>query len=261
MKKDKIINLLFQIARLLCFLGLAFWLVYFVKDIWSDFHAKKTSERVYTERSHFYEHPAITICFDPLVNPNALNKYNMTVTEFLDHNKNYNISPNASSSLPMSKFVQDVGYKFDRDFNISFGFWNKSRILKVKLNGRRIPLNMTRIMKVKEIITIANGLCYIISIDRSIRSPLLIPNRFDLKFEDKIKQEDLPHLEIFLTSKHNAYGAAIYQFYEGDRFHMKISPTDRMGTRISVKKQVTKQLPETSNCSTNSNLYACWGMK
>ena len=43
-------------------------LIYFVKDIWDDYKSKKTNDRMYSETMEYYEHPTITICFEPGIN-------------------------------------------------------------------------------------------------------------------------------------------------------------------------------------------------
>ena len=89
METKRVLYILFEVLSWLSLLVLVIWFLYFVRDIWSDFQDRKTNDRVYSNRSNTFEHPTITICFEPQVNTTKLKEYNMTLDDFSKIEENY----------------------------------------------------------------------------------------------------------------------------------------------------------------------------
>ena len=94
---------------------LSIGLTYFVRDIWNNFQERKTNDRVYTERKNYFNHPTISICFEPQVNETTLTKYNKTIRD-IDH-----ISSKLNLEVPPATFAEEVSFRLGRDFTIMLG--------------------------------------------------------------------------------------------------------------------------------------------
>ena len=73
----------FEFLSWFSFIVSSIFLGYFVKDIWNDYKSGKTNDRIYSETRQFYEHPTVSICFEPEINNMKLQKYNITSMENL----------------------------------------------------------------------------------------------------------------------------------------------------------------------------------
>ena len=92
---------------------LSIGLAFFVRDIWIDFQEGKTNDRVYSKRLNYFEHPAITICFSPLVNLQKLQTYNKTISDLNFYDKSTSEFPISPQSLS-----DEISYVIGRDFTI-----------------------------------------------------------------------------------------------------------------------------------------------
>ena len=112
----KLIYYCFEVLSLLSFIVSSVFLAYFVRDIWNDYKSGKTNDRIYSETREYYEHPTITICFEPELNTLKLQKYNITSIEDLYLGINQNI--------PVISLVHNLRYKIGRDFIIIWRYYD-----------------------------------------------------------------------------------------------------------------------------------------
>ena len=86
--------------------GLVIALVFFVRDILTDYASHKTTERIYTEKVTRFDLPAILVCFEPPYNTSALEKYNLSYSDVTNYSENL-------SSIEKSwlSFKRDIMFK------------------------------------------------------------------------------------------------------------------------------------------------------
>ena len=231
------------IALLITSIGLA----YFVKDIWNDFAAEKTNDRVFSERQDVYEHPAISICFEPEVNETTLQKYNMITTDL-----SIDKMINKTLLVPLLTLAEEISFKIGRDFHIEFLYVEalKSTIMTINETGKYDSL------QVEELPLFHYGKCTIIYINDEIKTPTQMYNQFNLKFRSSTV-ENLPLVKIFFTSKNNSYGPVWFQWMEGKQFALAIDPRQEFEYYVNLRLQIQTQLQETSNCSSSITYYTC----
>ena len=68
MEAKKLVNYFIDVIYWISLLIASLSLIYFVKDIFDDYKSRKTNDRMYSETMEYYEHPTITICFEPGIN-------------------------------------------------------------------------------------------------------------------------------------------------------------------------------------------------
>ena len=61
----------------------------YVKDVWQKYQSKDTSIKVDKKSLRFMKNPTITLCFDPIIKPSTLKKYNFIMGK-------YNSKPNTN---------------------------------------------------------------------------------------------------------------------------------------------------------------------
>ena len=244
---------------------LSIGLTYFVRDIWNNFQERKTNDRVYTERKNYFNHPTISICFEPQVNETTLTKYNKTIRD-IDH-----ISSKLNLEVPPATFAEEVSFRLGRDFTIRLGLSghesnhdyiifeiNAKDDFHVKTidNGSEFPY----LIEVQELPLVYYGECTVVKISEKIRGSIKITNQIEMKFKS-IDKLELPSVTFFFTSEENSHGAFWFQWMEGEVFSINIDPQDDKIHSVSLKKQIRKKLTETSYCSLDLNYYSCLSMK
>ena len=226
-----------EVFSWLSFLGLSIGLGSFVKEIWNDFVSKRTNDRVYSQENEFYEHPTITICFDPQIKPSALKKYNASVKDILNLNEKWN----DISVTNVSEFVSDIGYKYGSDFEIH----HKST------QGSQTDLDFN----IEKFINYFHGTCFIVHVDGNQLIPIRKYILLSLKFN--ITEEDLPKVKIFFSSKNNSHAILWQQWMEGERFGFAINLKEELYYMVNLRKEIKIHLKETSNCSETTGFYNC----
>ena len=254
-----------------CLFLLSIGLGLFVQDIWNDYKAGKTNDRVYTERKNYFNHPTITICFEPQVNETTLLKYNKTVEDIAAYSSKLNLE------IPVLTLAEEISFKLGRDFTIGLlisGHESKHGYLGVQINdkndiiGQKIngtysvtPLpKISNLIQVEELPLIMYGECTVLKISPKIRGSIQLVNNINLKFKN-IEAKNLPSISLFFTSDKNSHGAVWYQWMEGEVFAVNIAPQDDKSHSVSLKQQTRMRLPEISYCSLDLNYYECLNMK
>ena len=242
---------------------LSIGLTYFVRDIWNNFEARKTNDRVYTERKNYFNHPTISICFEPQVNETSLMKYNKTIRDI--HHRKLNLE------VPPATFAEEVSFKLGRDFTIGLGLSghesnhgylfleiNAKDDYNVKTfdNGSEFPY----LIEVEELPLVYYGECTVLKISDKIRGSIKLTNQIDVKFKST-EERKLPTVTFFFTSEENSHGSFWFQWMEGEVFAININPQDDKIHSVSLKQQIRKKLTETSYCSLDLNYYSCISTK
>ena len=240
----------------LSFLVASIFLGYFVKDIWNDYQSGKTNDRIYSESRQNYEHPTISLCFEPEIKTAKLQDYNITVKDFhsikdLDSNKDANFSV-----LP---FVHDVRYKIGRDFTLLWNYYNGRNTDYHSIKSIDDLQQKLGKVIVKELPLWDYGQCTVIQINETIQTPLRRYNILQIELKDQ-NTGNTPLMKVFFTSKENFYGAAILQWMDGERFALEIDPKLPSKHYVNLKLAKRIQLKEVSNCS-DVGFYKCFARR
>ena len=160
MKLKKVLHHTLKLSSWIALLITCIGLAYFVKDIWKDFATEKTNDRVFSERQDAYEHPAISICFEPEVNQTTLLKYNLTTTDL-----SFYKMVNKTLSVPLLTLAEDISFKIGRDFHIEFWHFEalKSTMLTINETGKHDSL------QVQELPLVFYGKCTMIYFNDKIK--------------------------------------------------------------------------------------------
>ena len=251
----------------LCLFLLTIGLGLFVQDIWNDYQEGKTNDRVYTKRTNYYNHPIISICFEPQVNETTLLKYNKTIEDL-----NYFTNSKLNLEIPPATFADDVSFKLGRDFTVGLdisGHESNHDYLTVDINGKFDYTVMTmdgkvtpfpKLIQVEELPLFMYGLCTILKISPMIRGSIQLQNNIHLKFKTA-NVNNLPLVNFFFTSEENSHGAFWNQWMEGEVFAINIDPQNDKTHSVSLKQQVRKKLQKISYCSLDLNYYQCLNKK
>ena len=70
MTSKRLFYLAIELLSWLSLLMLSMGLIFFVREIWNDFQAGKTNDRVYSESWGHFQHPTMAICFEPQIDEN-----------------------------------------------------------------------------------------------------------------------------------------------------------------------------------------------
>ena len=250
MKGKKQLYYFIEALSWICLIGNFIGLGYFVKDIWSDYSSRKTNDRVFSKRINSYNHPYITICFEPQVNISELKKYNKTVAE-LSHWK-FGI-PLMNLSVPVHTLIDEIRFKVGRDFTLDFVLsGHQSNLGYVQTNSSE----ETSSVELEELPMIMYGTCTIIKVSSKIKGAMQMNNAIELKFKSE-DRDSLPLINVFFTSDKNIHGAFWQQWMEGEIFALTIDPIQNLDYSVKLKQRIVKKLPETSHCSLDVGYYKC----
>ena len=251
MEAKKLVNYFIDVIYWISLLIASLSLIYFVKDIFDDYKSRKTNDRMYSETIEYYEHPTVTICFEPGINITKLKEYNLTIDD-------YRLLKNGELDvpIPLPSLVNDISFNIIRDFIIEWQFHNFTKESYVSIhNGKQIKKN-AHFLSITEFPLYIYGKCFIFNISQEIKTPVQMYNILTLR----LKSEDyrkLPIVKAFFTSKENAYGASMLQWMEGERFALTINPREMSTHYANLRLRIRKKLEEKSNCSSDVSYYKC----
>ena len=255
MKVDKkLIYYSFEVMSWLSFIVSSIFLGYFVRDIWNDYKSGKTNDRIYSETRQYYNHPAITVCFEPELNINKLKKYNATdISDFY-----FGINKKVDQDIPVIPLIDEIRYKIGRDFTLTWLYYDTNGTSTKHTIETSTPLQgKSNSVIVKELPLYNYGICTVIQLNESIKTPKGLYNSVQILVKNGTK-ENIPYIKIFFTSKDNFYGASLLQWMNGERFSLDIDPHQQKSPYfINLRLAIRKQLKTASNCSTDVGYYKC----
>ena len=251
MEWKRYMNIFLEIFSWILFIILLISLVWFVKEVWNNYVAKKTNDRVYTMKKTEFEHPTITLCFEPQVNASALRKYNLSLNDILNAKRN----PNLNVPKPFINFVNEIGFRIGQNVELNLQLANR--------NGKNIEIafseensyNSSKYVKLQEIIGIYHGICTVVYINEDIKAPVQGFSQIDLKF--KGPSDDLPMIKLHFTSANNSHGAFWQRWLEGENSEILINPSEDSRYYLNLRQEYHFQYQETSGCSQNIGYYEC----
>ena len=243
---------LLELLSWITLLSLSIGLFFFVKEVWNSFISKDTNDRVYSIQQRYFQHPTITICFEPQLNETALKKYNIEIEEILNHYPNENLN----MSVPLKDFVDDVGYKVGRDFKLDFTLTTKDgRYDKISIDHESYGKDFNKV-QTEELIGLFYGTCTILKINEELKSPAQTYSGLTFNFNGT-DEDDLPIIKIIFTSKNNSYGSFYQQWMEGEKYEIVINPLDRSRHIVNLRQENRLQFNGKSNCSNQVSFYEC----
>ena len=252
MEKKRLLGYTIQIISWALFFITTICLGYFVKDIWNDFNSRKTNDRVYSESRQEYEHPIISICFEPEIKTYKLQDYNITVEDF--HFIKDMVSKN-DANFSILPFVNDVRYKIGRDFTLSWSYYNGNKMdFRMIRSPDDIQQKLGKVI-VKELPLWDYGQCTVVQLNDTIKTSLRRYNKLQIELKNQ-SIGNPPSMKVFFTSKENFYGAAISQWMDGEKFALEIDPKNPSKHYVNLKLIKRIQLKEVSNCS-HVGFYRC----
>ena len=251
MELKKCLKYTLELYSWLSFIALSIGLIYFVKEVWNNYISKKTNDRIYTIKKTEFEHPTVTICFEPQINAMALQKYNLSLNDILNRYR----KPNLAIPSPVMNFVKEIGFRIGQNVELNLQLANR--------NGESIKVNFqdqnshesSKYVKLQEIIGIYHGICTVVYVSENIRTPVQDFSKIDLKF--KSSGEVLPLIKFHFTSANNSQGAFWTRWLEGEGYEILINPSEDSRYFVNLRQEYHLQYHETSGCSQNIGYYEC----
>ena len=246
------IEVLTWVSLLMLSIGLGL----FVKDIWNDFQAGKTNDRVYSESIDYFRHPTIAICFEPQINETKLKEqYNKTIDDINVENSSEGMK---DMTVPVQTLLDEVRFKLGRDFSLYLvlsGHESNDDYKYISINNTSI-LDKISIVLVEEIPSIHYGTCTILRISEKLKGSIKLVNFVRIHFQSEDENE-LPLVNFFFTSEKNIFGAIMRQWMEGEVYALAIDPKLKLDYAVNLRPQRKKRLKETSYCSSDLDYYKC----
>ena len=238
------------------FFALSIGLGLFVKDIWYDYGAGKTNDRVYSESVYYFRHPTISICFESQLNETTLmEKFNKTIA---DLNIDSHGMGMVGLNVPVKTLLDEVNFKLGRDFTLFLmlsGHESNHDYIFAEFNTMKDAEEM-QILKVEYLPTLSYGTCTIIKVSEKVRGSIQLMNVLKITFKSD-DENQLPLVNVFFTSEENFHGAAWRQWIEGDVYALTIDPKLNLDSNVNLKQQIRRRLKNSSNCNPHIGFYNC----
>ena len=256
MKGKRSLHSAIEVLSWFSFFALSIGLGLFVKDIWHDYRAGKTNDRVYSESVDYFRHPTISICFEPQLNETTLmEKYNKTITDLNIDSQSMGI---LDLNVPVSTLLDEVNFKLGRDFTLFLmfsGHESNNDYIFAYINTMKDAEEM-QILKVEYLSTLSYGTCTVIKVSDKVKGSIQLMNGLKLTFKSKDVNK-LPLVNVFFTSEENFHGAAWRQWIEGDVYALTIDPKQNLDSTVNLKQQIRRRLKDSSNCHQDGGFYNC----
>ena len=238
---------------------LSIGLTFFVRDIWNDFQAGKTNDRVYSESRSYFQHPIIAICFEPQLDETLLKlRYNKTLKDLSIDNfessmKDVNVS--------VKTLLDEVSYKLGKDFSLHLMLSNHEsnhhNYILAFVNNQNDIEQHKDLFQVEEMPTEHYGTCRVIKLSDKVKGSIKLKNEIVVIFKTEDVNE-LPLANIFFTSEENFHGAALHQWAEGEVYALVIDPIQKLDYAVNLKQQIRKRLLDKSYCNSDRGYYKCF---
>ena len=171
---------------------------FFMIDVLEKYTSKDSSFKPYTEPRSML--PTIVICFKPHVKQSSLNNFNITQEQLF-----YNEFPREMENTSWTEFYQAAYYQLDKDYYLNFGEHDLLEGLNEIEKGKDIKVEVLR--------TIWTGTCSKIHFRYFEMDNFM---KFGVSFDESLGHEDLPQVDVYLTSEANSNGIKGYSWNFGD---------------------------------------------
>ena len=243
--RKEIFEKFFKIFEWLLTFGLLFLTFVFIKDVWIKFKSCSTSFSQSTKPLNFMKNLTTVICFDPALKPSVLNDFNTTMVEVQSTFQN---PPNIS--MPWSEFYEKAAYKIAQDYTIAFSL-DDDLEHELVINGTE-KSEYSDLISWEEIYTLWSGICFKMTMKSEIHQNMKIS--MHINFKNNLKIEDIPKVEIYLTSEPNPYGIIDLEWSQGDEFGIEVNPNSKLYYYADLKIQQTVKL---KNCVDSQSTISC----
>ena len=247
--RKKVFEKIFKTLEWLLTFGLLFLTFVFIKDVWMKFKSSSTSFTQSTKSLNLMKNLSTVICFDPALKPSVLNDFNTTMTEVQSTFQN---PPNIS--IPWSEFYEKAAYKIAQDYQIAFSLDDdlEHELVIGNTDDSDEDSEYSDVISWQEIYTLWSGVCFKMTMKTKIRKNMKIS--MHINFKDSLKIEDIPKVEIYLTSEPNAYGIIDLEWSEGDEFGFEINPSSKLYYYADLRIEQTVKL---KNCVDRQSTITC----
>ena len=230
----KVLKLFLIILEWSIFGGLMIGVGFFVQEVWNDYKSQVTTVKQYSEKWEKIIPPTMTFCFNPPVKPSVLEKYNISLPEFLGYR-----SFESNISL-----LEEGFYQIGRDFNVK----RLEKTLNVEDNDEK--------ESIKQIYTFWNGFCY--QFTSKVKVEKLEYFSIDVIMNNVSRIGQLPKVDFYLTSEENSHGIIIDQWNDGGQpLHQETNFNGEIDYCPYLHLLVHKRLPKVSNCSEIAHPLVC----
>ena len=236
---------LFKCLEWLLTVGLLFLTFVFIKDVWIKFKSSSTSFSQSTKPLNFMKNLTTVICFDPALKPSVLNDFNTTMVEVQSTFQN---PPNIS--IPWSEFYEKAAYKIAQDYTIAFSL-DDDLEHELVIDGTE-KSEHSDVISWEKIYTLWSGICVKMTMNSEIRQNMKIS--MHINFKESLKIEDIPKVEIYLTSEPNSYGIIDLEWNQGDELGFEINPTSKLYFYADLRIKQTLKL---QNCVNAQSTFKC----
>ena len=196
---------LFTFLEWIVIVCLIFFSGFFMTDVWDKYTSKDTSFKPYSEPRSIL--PTIVICFKPYVKKTSLDKYNITQSSLF-----YSEFPEEIENI-WDEFYQEGYYHLDKDYDLQFHWGDYN------LHEGTNDIGEGKTAEVEVLHTVWTGVCSKISFQDFKQESFL---SFFVNFNESLSLEDVPQVDIYLTSEDNAYGIMGYGWNMGDELEFTL---------------------------------------
>ena len=190
---------LFKILEWVLVIFLILFSGFFMTDVWEKYTSKDSSFKPYSEPRSML--PTIVVCFKPYAKQSSLNEYNITQQQLF-----YSEFPEEIENI-WDQFYQEAYYQLGKDYRLKYD-WGEYELFE-GLNEIKEGKNI----QVEVLHTIWTGICSKIQFKYFEKENFMT---FHLSFNETLEVEDLPQVDIYLTSEVNANGIKGYGWNFGD---------------------------------------------
>ena len=180
----------------------------------------------------------------------VLDKYFSRQTSFTQSEELINEFPTITLCFTNSKKL----YEYETDFEIIYGFFEGTDFHNTTLKEGKYSSVLTQNLSLTKIQTFYSGICHKISV---LSGNMKQYTQFILNFNESIPHDELPTVDIHITSEKNSYGIATNAWINGRVMHINTQIEKGISKIIDLKPEKHNYLAINSICSDES-FYDCF---
>ena len=227
----------------------------FVQNSFQNYNSNAIGIQILSKKVDNYISPTITLCFKPCRKSSIVQKYDP------DHSV-YPQKLLLKNSETWPDVFENISYNIGKDFNLTIvlDFYNtierRNYDSKITINGNFLTEKASKLIEFEEIITVANGKCFSITVKN--KTGKSDTTALQIQFDESMPSKDIPKLiEVIITSKQNSYGVLSNFWKEGKEFKVSIDPEKKDYSIINLQLSQYKKLEVSSNCSIDDFYWNC----
>ena len=209
---------LWKLLEWILFFGLCIVSYLFMRGVLDKYESKNSSFHQYEKDIN--ENPTIVMCFSPHEKKSNNTLYNNSAWLWANQFK---------LGVDFDMYYFSAGY--DMDWQLIYMGNNSFGTAKESENQNEGFFEVTHLF------TDINGLCYkarILSEDAKVG----FFHQFDIEFKSSIPIENIPKLQVFITSEVNSYGVTYNEWYDGKELIYTLKHKNKYWINLHVEKIV-----------------------